>query len=65
MNEESKERENNNKWDRICKHVDLQSNFGPGGRDLSRMKTAMLNRKADMSQTGGAAAAQDSKSVFF
>ena len=46
--EEDSARENTNKWERVIKNCDMKSSLSPGGRDLSRMKTAMLNRRNDM-----------------
>ena len=38
-----------NPWERITKNCDMSKAMTPNGRDLTRMKSAMLNRKADMS----------------
>ena len=46
--EQGKDRQIDNKWERICKNCDLTSSLRPSGQDLSRMKTAMINRKNDM-----------------
>ena len=47
-NEENRDRDIDNKWERVCKNCDLSSSTRPSGHDLSRMKTAMINRKNDM-----------------
>ena len=56
------ERNSLNKWDRVCKNVDLTSKMGPGGTDLSRMKAAMCARRADFA--GGAAGASQGNFNF-
>ena len=45
---EQEERSGKNQWDRICNNIDINAQMSPGGRDLSRMKAAMLARRADM-----------------
>lgn len=49
-----------NPWDRITKNCDLTKTISPGGRDLTRMKSAMLNRKADLNNKDGASGAAGS-----
>lgn len=45
----AQDRESMNPWERIAKNCDLNKAISPGGRDMSRMKSAILNRRADMS----------------
>ena len=46
-----------NPWERIIKNCDMTKTLSPGGHDLSRMKSAMINRKADLSNKDGNGAA--------
>ena len=39
-----------NPWERVVKNCNLNAAISPGGHDLSRMKFAMINRKADFSK---------------
>lgn len=54
----TEERQGNNPWNRVIENCDFTITPAQGGKDKSRMKEAMLNRKGDKidaSVTGGAA----------
>ena len=55
--ETEQDREGMNPWERIIKNCDMTKTLSPGGHDLSRMKSAMINRKADLSNKDGSGAA--------
>ena len=50
MTRREDERNSNNPWERVTDNCDLtlQGVIAPNGHDKSRMKQAMLNRKADI-----------------
>jgi len=55
------DRDSTNQWERVCNNCNLNSSMTPGGRDLTRMKTAMLNRKADLANTNNDGSASMNK----
>ena len=48
--ETSRERAGNNPWERVISNCDFSAGFAPGGKDLSRMKQSMLNRRNDIKE---------------
>jgi hypothetical protein len=47
------ERQSNNPWERVTANCDLTlQGVSAGGHDKTRMKQAMLNRKADLNAGG-------------
>ena len=50
----NEERMGGNPWARVCDNVDTKVNTTPQGQDISRMKQAMMTRKTDLTQAGGA-----------
>ena len=54
-----------NPWERITKNCDMTKAMTPGGRDLTRMKSAMVNRKADLSNKDGNGVAGTNNNVAF
>jgi hypothetical protein len=42
-----------NPWARVWENVDTKTNTTAQGKDISRMKQAMLSRKNDLTQAGG------------
>ena len=48
-------RQGNNPWARVLDNVDVTASgtTTAGGKDRSRMKAAMLARKADLTKSGG------------
>ena len=53
--EEKRSRKEQNPWDRVCNNCDFTSNYSAGGKDLTRMKQAMLARKGDHFDTASKA----------
>lgn len=50
-------KQSQNPWQRICANVEFTSTATtPSGKDVSRMKAAMLARKADLTQKQGSQA---------
>ena len=43
-----------NPWERVIANVNMTSSQQPGGADVSRMRQAMVHRKADLTKSGGA-----------
>ena len=59
MTRREEERTSNNPWERVIDNCDLSvQGVNAGGHDKSRMKHAMLNRKADIA-AGGLVASAD------
>ena len=48
--ETNRERAGNNPWERVVSNCDFSAGFAPGGKDLTRMKQSMLNRRADIKE---------------
>ena len=63
MTRREEERTANNPWERVVDNCDLTvQGVNAGGHDKSRMKHAMLNRKADLA-AGGLVASADFMTV--
>jgi hypothetical protein len=46
-------KETSNPWERIISNVEINSTAYVGSCDVSRMRQAILARKADITKTGG------------
>ncbi len=42
-----------NPWDRVVENVEINANLYVGGKDVTRMRQAMLARRADITKQGG------------
>lgn len=49
----AKERKGNNPWERVISNCEMNANNYVGGKDVSRMRQAMIARKADITKAGG------------
>ena len=50
-----KQRNGPNPWERVTANCEMNSSQYVGGADVSRMRQAMIARKADITKSGGAA----------
>ena len=51
----SQQRSGANPWERVTANCEMNGSQYVGGADVSRMRQAMIARKADITKSGGAA----------